>query len=140
MDDEALRMTFDVLDTDSNGIITSKEVQDVFKVFDIEENGEKIDKMVAKADVEGNGGIDFPQFKHIMKKCRQKINPQPRLLRVFQLIDSDNTGNIDVEKLKEFMRKIGHDVTEQEVNDMIVVADEDGDGMVNFHEFLKMVQ
>ena len=32
MDEESLRMTFDVLDSDSNGLITSKEVQDVFKV------------------------------------------------------------------------------------------------------------
>merc|ERR1712179_529895 len=104
MDDEELRMAFDVLDSDSNGLIASKEVKDVFQVFNIKEKDTKIEKMVRKADIHGNGGIDFNQFKYIMKKCRKKVDGPQRYQKIFHLIDHDNAGTINSEKLKDYMR------------------------------------
>ena len=44
------------------------------------EDEENIEKMVAKVDQAGIGGIDFEQFKHIMNKSGKKFDPKPKLV------------------------------------------------------------
>ena len=56
------------------------------------------------------------------------------------MIDHDDSGKIDSEKLMDYMRRIGQVASQQEVDDMIMVADENGDGSVDLDEFLKMME
>ena len=59
---------------------------------------------------------------------------------MFGLIDSDDSGSIDGDKLRDYMRRIGHIASQQEVDEMITVADLNGDGVVDLDEFLKMME
>lgn len=59
--------------------------------------------------------------------------------QAFNLFDTDKDGSITAEELGTVMRSLGQDPTEQEIQDMIDEVDEDGDGTIDFEEFLGMM-
>ena len=57
----------------------------------------------------------------------------------FSLFDKDGDGTIDAKELGTVMRSLGQNPTEAELNDMINEVDDDGNGNIEFNEFLKMM-
>lgn len=52
----------------------------------------------------------------------------------------DNNGKIDCDELKTILSRLGIDVTDQEVKTMMSTADCDGDGHIDFEEFLALLK
>merc|ERR1711966_169631 len=57
----------------------------------------------------------------------------------FNLFDADNSGAIDVRELKAAMRALGFEVKKDELKKMISDIDNDGNGSIEFQEFLEMM-
>merc|ERR1711968_295748 len=57
----------------------------------------------------------------------------------FNLFDADNSGAIDVRELKAAMRALGFEVKKEELKKMISDIDNDGNGSIEFAEFLQMM-
>ena len=57
----------------------------------------------------------------------------------FKQYDLDGSGKITKHELKQAMRNFGYNYSNYEVDQMIWEADKDGDGKVNFAEFVKVV-
>ena len=54
------------------------------------------------------------------------------LLEAFRVFDQDGDGFISAEELRFLMCNLGEKLTQEEVNEMIAEADQDGDGQVNY--------
>merc|ERR1712205_89830 len=57
----------------------------------------------------------------------------------FSLFDSDASGAIDVRELKAAMRALGFEVKNEELKKMVSDVDNDGNGTIEFAEFLGMM-
>merc|ERR1719378_1437060 len=57
----------------------------------------------------------------------------------FSLFDSDASGMIDVRELKAAMRAFGFEVKNEELKKMVTDIDNDGNGTIEFVEFLQMM-
>ena len=57
----------------------------------------------------------------------------------FSLFDKDGDGSITTEELGSVMRSIGQIPTEQKLQEMINEVDADGNGTIDFSEFLSMM-
>merc|ERR1712028_41469 len=57
----------------------------------------------------------------------------------FNLFDADNSGAIDVRELKAAMRALGFEIKKEELKKMISDIDNDGNGSIEFQEFLEMM-
>lgn len=57
----------------------------------------------------------------------------------FNMFDKDGDGTITVLELGTVMRSLGRQTTEQEVKDMIKEVDTDGNGEIDFQEFLDLM-
>merc|ERR1711885_103874 len=57
----------------------------------------------------------------------------------FSLFDSDASGMIDVRELKAAMRALGFEVKNEELKKMVTDIDNDGNGTIEFTEFLQMM-
>ena len=59
------------------------------------------------------------------------------LKKAFDVMDTNKDGEVTKEELKTLLSGLGEDVTDEIVDEMITIADTNGDGKVNFDEFCK---
>jgi Ca2+-binding EF-hand superfamily protein len=55
------------------------------------------------------------------------------------LFDTDGSGTIDAKELKVAMRALGFEPKKEEIKKMISDIDKDGNGTIDFNEFLDMM-
>ena len=55
------------------------------------------------------------------------------------MFDKDGNGFISAAELRHVMTNLGEKLTDEEVDEMIREADIDGDGQINYEEFVKMM-
>merc|ERR1712149_79944 len=75
-----------------------------------------------------------------VKKPGQLTEDQLDEIReAFSLFDADASGMIDVRELKAAMRALGFEVKNEELKKMVTDVDNDGNGTIEFAEFLHMM-
>jgi centrin-1 len=57
----------------------------------------------------------------------------------FNLFDTDGSGTIDPKELKAAMQSLGFEAKNQTIYQMIADIDKDGNGTIDFDEFLDMM-
>merc|ERR1712147_310258 len=74
------------------------------------------------------------------KKPGQLTDEQLDEIReAFSLFDADASGMIDIRELKAAMRALGFEVKNEELKKMVADIDGDGNGTIEFGEFLQMM-
>jgi calmodulin len=95
-----------------------------------------------KADLDGNGTIDFEEFIQMMpaaSRNERDENAEDEMREAFQIFDADGDGHITSVELRLIMENLGEKLTDEEIEDMVKEADIDGDGEINYEEFVKMM-
>uniref|UniRef100_A0A7S1XET4 Calmodulin n=1 Tax=Compsopogon caeruleus TaxID=31354 RepID=A0A7S1XET4_9RHOD len=59
-----------------------------------------------------------------------------RMSEIFKTIDTDNSGSITIDELKEAIKKTGTKIPEAELQEIVDTYDVDGDGTIDYSEFL----
>jgi calmodulin len=63
-----------------------------------------------------------------------------QLLALFKEFDADRSGFITPMELKRGFAVYGKKLTHKEVQNLFAEVDQDGDGKINFEEFVKLMQ
>ena len=95
--------------------------------------------MINEVDVDGNGTIDFPEFLSLMARKMKDTDTEEELIDAFKVFDRDGNGLISAAELRHVMTNLGEKLSDEEVDEMIREADIDGDGHINYEEFVKMM-
>ncbi|XP_048259366.1 calmodulin-like protein 12 [Haliotis rufescens] len=131
---------FDLFDKDGDGTITTAELGDVIRSLGGEVTESQLADIVKEVDTNKNGKIEFIEFATMMADTVEEQQSDSEMLRAFKVFDKDNNGFISKSELRQVMVSLeGHKVTEQEINEMIIEADVDGDGRINYEEFVRMI-
>ncbi|XP_020104890.1 calmodulin-like protein 8 [Ananas comosus] len=131
---------FLLFDKDGNGCITLEELATVIRSLGQNPTEEELHGMIREVDVNGNGSIEFGEFLYLMAKKMKETNDEEELKEAFKVFDKDQNGFISASELSNVMINLGEKLTDEEVEQMIKEADMDGDGQVNFEEFVKMMR
>ena len=70
---------------------------------------------------------------------KQGITVQDEIRDAFRVFDRDGNGFISVIDLTDVLLKIGEKLSQEEVEELMSEADIDGDGNVNYEEFVAML-
>lgn len=97
-------------------------------------------QMISDLDEDGNKQIDFEEWIHLMTyKVSPTTSTRDHIRKVFPLYDDEKTEHISVKNLRRVANDLGENITEEELEEMIVRADLDKDGLVNLEEFYTIV-
>merc|ERR1711953_1289604 len=95
--------------------------------------------MINEVDCETNGSIDFHEFLSVMDRKMKDSETEEEIREAFSVFDKDGNGFISAAELRHVMTNLGEKLTDEEVDEMIREADIDGDGQVNYEEFVTMM-
>lgn len=95
--------------------------------------------MINEVDADGSGTIDFPEFLSLMARKMKDTDTEEELVEAFKVFDRDGNGLISAAELRHVMTNLGEKLTDEEVDEMIREADVDGDGHINYEEFVRMM-
>lgn len=130
---------FSTFDKNDDGYITTKELGTVLRSLGQNPTEDELQDIIDEVDADGSGTVDFEEFVKLMKNRLQDIDHEQELREAFRVFDKDGNGSISSEELRYAMTTMGQQLTEQEVDDMIHEADANGDGQIDYFEFVKMM-
>lgn len=155
-----LKRVFATFDKDGDGFITKEELRESLKNLRLMVTDMEAEEMVAKVDANGDGLIEFDEFcmlyDAMMGGDREERggagdgegggggggDEGDDLKEAFDVFDKDKDGLISVEELGLVLTALGLNEGNKIENckEMIRKVDVDGDGMVNFDEFRRMMK
>jgi len=134
-----IRDAFSMFDQDDDGTLTIEELGTVMKSLGQESSEVEIREMIKCVDTTNSGTLDFPEFLTMMTRKMSNNEINNEAMETFRFFDKDGDGTISAEEVKSVMLKFGEKLTDEEINEMITEADEDGDGEITYTEFVKMM-
>ncbi len=140
--EKEMKEAFDLFDEDGSGTISREELMAALKVVQTDVSEPQLREMIDAIDVNKDGVISFEEFKEMLGKCNVKRIGEPteeEIELVFNMLDKDENHYLAAHELKALVKKIEKDITDSEIEQMITIADEDGDRMLNMMEFKKIM-
>ncbi|XP_041363630.1 troponin C-like [Gigantopelta aegis] len=131
--------TFILFDKKGNGEVSTKELASVFKGLGLQVEDGKLKEWADEADEEATGCITWEQFKPIFERKLREDEDERELREAFRVLDKNSKGVIGVDDLKWILRSLGDDLTDEEIEDMIMETDTDGSGTVDYEEFKNLM-
>ena len=117
--------------------ITTKELANVMRSLNHDPTEDELNEMIAEVDLDGNGEIDFEEFVTLMNRRSKETDTEEEVLNAFKVFDKEGNGLISVTELRHIMVTLGDQLNEDEVDELLREADSDGDGFINYEEFIR---
>ncbi|KAK1411373.1 hypothetical protein QVD17_37921 [Tagetes erecta] len=130
---------FSIFDKDGDGCITTKDLKAVMKSLGRNLTEDELQDMIREVDVDGNGAIDFLEFLDLMDRRIKDTKYEEKLKEAFRIFDKNHDEFICATELRLIMTNLHEKLTVGEVDEMIREADMDGDGRINYEEFVKIL-
>ena len=132
------REAFALFDKNGDGTITVTELGTVMRSLGNNPTDSELQDMINEVDADGNGTLEFDEFCQLMARQMLDSNQQEEELKQrFAMFDKDSNGTIDREELRDVMQQLGEKLSEEEIEEMIQDADQNGDGVIDYNEFVR---
>ena len=124
------------MDTDGTGMILASELANMLqkKEMAMSQDKDAIEDMIKEVDYYGNGKINYSEFLAATINVNTFMTDQ-KLQTIFQQFDTDNSGHITHENIKNAMQKLGLEISKKEIEEMISKHDVKGNNVLDFEEF-----
>jgi len=133
--------TFSIYDKDEVGLISTKHLGTVMRTLGLNPTDAELQSFTNEVehDEDGHGLIDFEIFLVMMARQIRESSPniQKDIVDAFKVFDKDGNGFISAAELRHVMMNLGKQkLSEEDAEEMIREADVDGDGQINYEDFV----
>ena len=127
---------FSLFDEYGDGKITAKELGIVMQSLGQKPTKAELQEMIDEVDADDDGAIDFTEFLSMMACKMKSTDDEEKIKETFRVFDEDGNGNISAAELQHLMVSLGEKLSDEQINEMIIEADTDSDGQINYKEFV----
>ncbi|KAB5511660.1 hypothetical protein GE09DRAFT_1047467 [Coniochaeta sp. 2T2.1] len=125
------RQVFDLFDKDHTGDITAEELGEVMRGLGLNPSDSELHDLIAEADVNKDGSIDFNEFLNMMARTVKEVDNEEELKNAFKVFDKDGSGTISAIELRAVLQHLGENLTDDDLDEMLKMADKNGDGNID---------
>ncbi|KAL0325692.1 UNVERIFIED_CONTAM: putative calcium-binding protein CML41 [Sesamum radiatum] len=139
--EEEFRQVFRYFDANNDGKISAEELSAYFASTGDSVSLEEAEKIIREFSNDGAGEsllLEFGEFVRMMELRDAEDDKVLRQAFEVYVVEKDG-GCITPEGLRQVLRRLGDVKSHQECEAMIRVFDLDGNGVLDFHEFHKMM-
>ncbi|XP_075242481.1 neo-calmodulin-like isoform X2 [Convolutriloba macropyga] len=97
-------------------------------------------KILAEAGTDRSGDITFQEFLDLLKKRQQEMFEEELLRIAFYSFDKNHSQYIEPDDVKGMLLALGERISDSDAEEMIRLADRDGDGRVSFEDYKELIQ
>ncbi|XP_053402128.1 calmodulin-A-like isoform X1 [Mercenaria mercenaria] len=139
-----LREAFKLFDKDGDGSITADELGTVMRNLGQFPSTDELYMMLKEIDIDGDGTFSFEEFVQVMANMgglseQSEEDEEKELRQAFTVFDKTGCGYICASDIRAILQCLGEDLTEEEIDEMIAEVDIDGDGRIDYDEFIACV-
>lgn len=141
---EELREAFNEFDKDKDGLISSKDLGNLMRTMGYMPTEMELTELTQTINMNSGGKVDFEDFVDLMapKLLAETAGMigLKELKDAFKEFDVDKDGEITIEEMRSAMTKLlGQQMSHGEIDAVLREADNNGDGSVDFEEFVRMM-
>ncbi|PIA55600.1 hypothetical protein AQUCO_00700126v1 [Aquilegia coerulea] len=134
---DELQQVFAHFDSDGDGKISSLELRAYFGSIGEYMSHDEAQGVINDLDVNGDGLLDFHEFTQFMT---DRDGADEDLKRAFEMFEAEKgSGCITPKSLQRMLNRLGNSKSFEECEAMIQVYDIDDNGILDFHEFHRMM-
>lgn len=138
VDDAEIRKIYRSLDTNGNGSLDEEELKSLCRLTDMPEEYSKLCILLVG---DGQPEINFEQYKKFLAiLVLYKNNKEKFLDIVFNALDADDSGTLEIDEIFVFLRLLGINCTLHQAAQILKVADDNSDMKLNKKEFQDLVE
>ena len=100
---------------------------------------EELQEIISDIDKDNDGTIDYSEFLRLMSTKLKDAQTEEELLEAFKVFDTKNKQRFGESELREICVRLKCDFQPDEIKEMIAVADINGDGFIEFEEFVRIM-
>lgn len=137
---EYLRI-FMQFDADNSGSVSKNQIVKMFKACEMEIDEDEAEDLMNQIDADGGGQLQQDEFIEFLKFQDERIQYSvEECRRMFNYFAHDKDGFIGFEQMKTMFISLGEKVSDSDISKMIIVADKNKDGKLDFTEFCKVIK
>ena len=130
---------FNMFDTNHDGTITPQKLGELMRKLGQNPSEADLIEMIEAVGKKGSRKIGFEEFVEMMESKNNECDTEEELINTFRVFDTESNGLISTQNLANIIRTLGETLTEKEIDEIITEADVDGDGFINYEEFVRMM-
>jgi calcium-dependent protein kinase len=136
-----LRETFTALDANGDGLLTATELKEgLDKAGLLKEIPQDLEEILKHIDSDGSGIIDYTEFLAATLEKKQ-YQQEDVCWAAFRVFDKNGDGKISKQELEAVLNSDEvKDAAAQSMAELIKAVDTDGDGEIDFQEFMAMMR
>ena len=137
-----LREAFNIFDVESEGSIGTVHLGLLMNSLKQYPTQEEIKEIIKEIDVNNEGRIYFNQFLKIMAKRIKNVkeDEDKYIKKLFSFLDRNNNGLISLHEIKYIVTHSSENISDRDIELLMKEADTDGDGLISFEEFMKIMK
>mmetsp|Transcript_86316 Transcript_86316/g.222299 ORF Transcript_86316/g.222299 Transcript_86316/m.222299 type:complete len:508 (-) Transcript_86316:486-2009(-) len=138
---KGLRETFIALDANGDGLLTIKELRDALGQSGLMKTNSDLQSIMDGVDSDGSGVIDYTEFLAATLDTKSYLS-EDICWTAFSVFDLDGDGKITQEELKQVLDngQVEEVVGQQSSAQILKEIDSNGDGTIDFEEFMAMMR
>ena len=137
--EQEIKSIFEKYDSNNDGFVNSSELANIIKSINTDISNEELLELLQEVELEVNGEINSEKFVSIVNRREYDVDTEEELLNAFKIFDKEGNGLINLNELKNIMLKVGKNLSESEIDEMLRDADIDMDGFINYEEFIRSI-
>ncbi len=132
---------FDKFDFDGDGLLDEFEVVDALKSYCLKHKDKKqlIDDLKNQLEITSDYKLNKEDFRNMMVSFAGNKDPIDEIIDVFKVFDKNLSAQVGPTELGHVFAKLGLNLTDEESISLVREGDNDGDDVVDFHEFISIM-
>ena len=137
--EDQIKQAWQLFDADQSGSIEHHELRLVMENLGLKPTQDELDDIIRDIDKDMDGQIDYNEFLRLMSTKLKDAQTQDELTEAFAVFDNTGQGYFTARELSDVSQMLKCNFTKDDIQEMIAVADLDGDTHIDYEEFVKIM-